>query len=140
MRAILLLGAILALAVPTASAGTAPDTSLTITAWSVGGRSMHVYRLTCAPASVRGPVAGTLRAADACAALREIGARVYLPALAERRGGGNNPPAPPGARLGGPRHGRRVRTAVQVGGCERPLVPVRLVQRVVRWPAPTARG
>ena len=139
MRAILLLGAILALAVPTASAGTSPGTSLTITSWSVGGRSMHVYRLTCAPASVRGPVAGTLRAADACAALREIGARIYLPTLSERLRGCNYIQAPPRATIVGTRNGRRVRTAVQVGGCEKPLVPVRLVQRVVRWPGPTVR-
>ena len=140
MRAILLVGAVLALAVPTASAGTAPGTSLTITAWSVGGRSMHVYRLTCAPASVRGPVAGTLRAADACAALREIGARIYLPALSARLNGCNYIQAPPRAAIVGTRNGRRVRTAVQVGGCERPLVPARLVQRVVRWPAPAVRA
>ena len=137
MRAILLLGAILALAVPTASAGT-PGTSLTITAWSVGARSMHVYRLTCAPPTVRGPVVGRLRAVDACAALREIGGRIYLPALSEPRAGCNYVQAPPRALIVGTRNGRRVRTAVTLGGCERPLVPVRLVQRVVRWPAPIA--
>ena len=139
MRAILLLGAVLALAVPTASAGV-PGTSLTITAWSVGGRSMQTYRLTCAPASVRGPVAGTLRAADACAALREIGTRIYLPALSEHLKGCNYIQAPRRATIAGTRNGRRVRTVVQVGGCERLLVPARLLQRVVRWPAPTVRG
>ena len=139
MRAILLLGAVLALAVPTVSAGT-PGTSLTITAWSVGGRTMHTYRLTCAPAGVRGPVAGTLRPADACAALREIGARIYLPALSEHLKGCNYIQAPPRASIVGTRNGRRVRTAVQVGGCERPLVPVRLLRRVVRFPAAAVRA
>jgi hypothetical protein len=108
-------------------------TKLTITTWLEGGRSAHSYSLTCAPAAVRGLPAGTLQAADACAALREIGERLYGRSLSKHVKGCNYIQAPRRALLVGSRNGRPVRTEVEVGACERLVVPLRLLNRVVVW-------
>jgi hypothetical protein len=129
------LGVLMTLGVGSGSAAPPPGTSLSIAAWSTGGRTMHSYTLTCAPAAVRGDAVGMLRAADACAALREIGPRIYLPALSKHLKGCNYIQAPRKATIAGIRNGRRVRTAFQMGGCERMLVPAHLIARVVVWPA-----
>ena len=132
---LVVLGVLLTLGVASGSAAPAPGTSLTISAWSTGGRTMHTYKLTCAPAAVRGDAVGRLRAVDACAALREIGARIYLPALSKHLKGCNYIQAPRKATIAGNRNGRRVRTVLQMGGCEQLLVPASLLGRVVVWPA-----
>jgi hypothetical protein len=134
---LVVLGVIVALGVGSGAAASTPGTSLSITAWSVGGRTMQTYTLTCAPAAVRGAAVGRLRTLDACVALREIGDRIYQPALSRHLSGCNYIQAPPRATIAGIRNGRRVRTAFAMGGCERLLVPPRLLSRVVVWPVST---
>jgi len=132
MRQILLgLVAAAALALP-ASAAT-PATKLTITTRLEGGSSPHTYVLTCSPATVRGLPAGTLKALDACGAVATTGARLYEPRLSRHLVGCEYIVAPRRAVITGYRLGKRVRTLVEVGGCERPLVPLRVLRRFVVW-------
>jgi hypothetical protein len=137
MRITMLVGALVAaLAAPASPA--APGTKLTITTWLEGGRSQHDYTLTCAPASVRGLPQGRLQALDACAALREVGERLYVPWLSRHVKGCSYIQAPRRALIVGSRNGRHVRTQVEVGACERLLVPLRLLNRVVVWSSATS--
>ena len=136
MRIALLIGTtVVALAVPAALAS--PGTKLTITTWLEGGQSQHSYTLTCAPASVRGLHQSQMRAADACAALSELGAQLYQRWLSRHVKGCNYIQAPRRALIVGARNGRTVRAQVEVGACERLLVPARLLNRVVVWSGPS---
>ena len=111
----------------------APGTKLTITTWLEGGRGQHTYTLTCAPAAVRGLRPGQLRALDACAAVREVGPQLYERWLSRHVKSCNYIQAPRRALIVGSRNGRAVRAQVEVGACERLLVPERLLDRVVVW-------
>ena len=119
----------LALAAPAAT----PATKLTITTRLEGGASPHTYTLTCGPAAVRGLQAGTLKPLDACRAVALAGAKLYAARLSQRLEDCNYIVAPRRAVITGYRLGRKVRTVVEVGGCERPLVPVGVVRRFVAW-------
>ena len=132
MRLILLgLVASALLAIP-ASAGP-PATALTITTRLEGGQSPRTYTLTCGPAAVRGLPAGVLKPLDACRAVALAGLRLYQPRLSQHIAGCNYIVAPRRAVIVGHRLGRRVRTVVEVGGCERLLVPLRVLERFVVW-------
>lgn len=120
-----------ALAVPASAA--VPATKLTITTRLEGGASPQTYTLTCGPASVRGLPPGTLRPLDACRAIALAGARLYRPSLSVHIEGCDYFVAPRRAVIAGYRLGRRVRTVVEVGGCERLLVPLRVLSRFVVW-------
>jgi hypothetical protein len=124
------------LGVPASSA--TPATTIAVTTWLEGGHGKHTYTLTCAPAAVRGLPPGTLRAADACAALRAIGSKLYGRSLSLHERGCNYIQAGRGALLVGTRNGRRVRVSVEVGPCERLLVPLKTLRRILVW-QPTAR-
>jgi len=110
-----------------------PTTKLTITTRLEGGYSPQTYTLTCGPASVRGLPPGTLRPLDACRAIALAGARLYQPSLSVRIEGCEYFVAPRRAVIAGYRLGKRVRTVVEVGGCERLLVPLRVLNRFVVW-------
>jgi len=112
-----------------------PATKLTISTTLEAGRSPHTYTLTCGPAAVRDLPRERLRPADACSAVGIAGERLYLPRLSRRIAGCNYVVAPRRATIVGHRLGRRVRTVVEVGGCERPLVPLRVLERFVVWRA-----
>jgi hypothetical protein len=127
-----------ALAVPASAA--APTTKLTITTRLVGGDSPHTYTLTCGPAAVRGLPRGTLRALDACRAVALAGARLYGPRLSRHSDDCNYIVAPRRAVIVGYRLGRKVRTTVEVGGCERLLVPFRVLNRFVVWTGNSANA
>jgi hypothetical protein len=133
----LVLAALAAVLVLPASAA-APQTSLSITTWLEGGRDKEAYTLTCGPTAVRGLPAGTLRAVNACAAVAELGLRLYAPSLSKHVKGCNYIQAPRGATLVGSRNGRTVRTRVEIGACERLLVPMRVLSRVLVW-SPASR-
>ena len=137
MRLVALAAVAAALVVPASAA--APGTSLSVTTWLEGGRDKEGYTLTCAPAAVRGLPAGTLRAADACAALGEIGARLYAPSLSKHVKGCDYVQAPRRATIVGSRNGRAVRTSVEVGACERLLVPMRVLRRLLVWSGPQSQ-
>ena len=131
-----LVGAALSLpvwAVP-ALAGS-PATKLTISTTFEGGLSPHTYTLTCGPPGVRGLPRWRLKPADACAAVGLAGRRLYQPRLSRRLAGCNYVVAPRRVTIVGHRLGKRVRTVVEVGGCERPLVPLRVLERFVVWHA-----
>ncbi len=118
-----------ALALPAAAA--TPTTRLTITTELENGRGAHTYTLTCGPASVRNLPNGALRPLDACRALTLVGARIYLPRLSTRLKGCNYLVAPRKATIAGFRNGRRVRTFVELGGCDRLLVARTTLNRFV---------
>ncbi len=122
------------LAIP-ALAGS-PATKLTISTTLEGGRSPHTYTLTCGPASVRGLPRGRLKPTDACAAVGLAGRRLYQPRLSRHIAGCNYVVAPRRATVVGYRLGRRVRTVVEVGSCERQVVSRRVLERFVVWYAP----
>ncbi len=128
---LLVLVAAAALALP-ASAAT-PATKLTITTRLEGGHSPRTYTLTCSPAAVRGLAPGTLKPLDACGAVATAGARLYQPRLSRHVEGCEYIVAPRRAVITGYRLGKRVRTLVEVGGCERLLVPLRVLRRFVAW-------
>jgi hypothetical protein len=106
---------------------------LTITTRLEGGYAPHTYTLTCAPAAVRGLPPGTLKPLDACRAVALAGARLYRPSLSRHIESCNYIVAPRRAVIVGYRLGRRVRTMVEVGGCERLLVPLHVLNRFVVW-------
>ena len=110
-----------------------PGTKLTITTRLEGGYSPRTYTLTCGPATVRGLPPGTLKPLDACRAIALAGTRLYQPSLSVRIEGCEYFVAPRRAVITGYRLGKRVRTVVEVGGCERLLVPLRLLNRFVVW-------
>jgi hypothetical protein len=130
---LLLLGLALwaVLALPASAAF--PATKLTITTRLEGGYSPLTYTLTCGPASVRGVPPGTLKPLDACRALALAGERLHQPRLSVRIEGCEYFVAPRRAVITGYRSGKRVRTFVEVGGCERLLVPLRVLDRFVVW-------
>ena len=127
---VLVLVAAAALVAPASAAGPAA-TRLTITTWLEGGLSPRTYELTCGPASVR--PRGMLAPADACRAVALTGSRLYRSHLSTHRSGCEYVVAPRRAVIAGRRLGRRVRTTVEVGGCERLLVPRRVLERFVVW-------
>jgi hypothetical protein len=132
MRSVLLgLAAAAALAVPASAA--APATTLTITTRQEGGTSPRTYTLTCGPAAVRGLPRGALKPLDACRAVALAGERLYQPRLSQHLKGCEYIVAPRRAVIVGHRLGRRVRTVVEVGACERQLVPLRVLGRFVVW-------
>jgi len=137
MRLLLLgLVASAALALPvlglTAAAAT-PATKLTITTRLEGGDSPHTYTLTCSPATVQGLQRGRLRPLDACGAVALAGAKLYGTRLSRRLEACDYIVAPRRATITGYRLGRKVRTFVEVGGCEQQLVPLRVLNRFVAW-------
>jgi hypothetical protein len=129
---LVLIGLVAAVLAVPASAG-APATKLTISTTFEGGLSPHTYTLTCGPPGMRGLPRGRLKPADACAAVGLVGRRLYLPRLSRSLAGCNYIVAPRRATIVGHRLGRRVRTVVEVGGCERQVVPLRVLQRFVVW-------
>jgi hypothetical protein len=137
MRLLLLgLVASAALALPVfglAASAATPATKLTITTRLEGGDAPHTYTLTCGPATVRGLKRGTLGPLDACRAVARAGARLYGPRLSRRLEDCNYIVAPRRATITGYRLGRKVRTFVEVGGCEQQLIPVRVLERFVAW-------
>ena len=119
----------LALAAPAAT----PATKLTITTRLEGGSSPHTYTLTCGPAAVSGLASGRLKPLDACRAVALAGTKLYAARLSERLEDCNYIVAPRRAVITGYRLGRKVRTMVELGACERPLVPAGVVRRFVAW-------
>jgi hypothetical protein len=117
---------------PAAAAAT-PATKLTITTRLEGGDSPHTYTLTCSPATVQGLQRGALRPLDACGAVALAGAKLYGTRLSRRLEDCNYLVAPRRATITGYRLGRKVRTFVEVGGCEQMLVPLRVLKRFVAW-------
>lgn len=132
MRSILL-GLALAAVLALPASAAVPATKLTITTRLEGGYSPHTYSVTCGPASVRGLPRGALKPRDACRAIALAGARLYQPSLSVRIEGCEYFVAPRRAVITGYRLGKRIRTAVEVGGCERMLVPLRVLNRFVVW-------
>ena len=131
MRLVLTAVAAVVLALPAAAA--TPATKLTVSTTLEGGRSPHTYTLTCGPASVRGLPRGRLAPLDACRAVALAGRRLYRARLSSRIEGCEYVVAPRRATIVGYRLGRRVRTVVEVGGCERLAVPLRTLTRFVVW-------
>lgn len=119
------------LAVPASAAS--PTTSLTITTRLEGGTSPHTYTLTCSPAAVRGLPREALKPLDACRAVALAGLRLYQPRLSRNISGCSYFAAPRRALIVGFRLGRPVRTTVEVGACERLLVPLSVLERFVVW-------
>jgi hypothetical protein len=111
----------------------APGTSLTVITWLEGGHGKRSYTLTCAPAAVRGLPGGAIKPLAACAALRELGDRLYGESLSRHIAGCNYIQAPRGGLIAGTRNGRRVRVRVDMGACERLLVPAKTLRRIVYW-------
>ena len=130
---LLLLGVALSAALALPASAAFPETKLTITTRLEGGYSPHTYTLTCGPASVRGLPPGTLTPLDACRAVALAGVRLYHAKLSFRIAGCEYFVAPRHAVITGYRLGKRVRTAVEVGSCERQLVPLRVLNRFVAW-------
>ena len=114
------------------ASGATPATTLTITTWSEGDRSMLTYKLTCSPASVR--PRGLLRPLNACAAIALVGDRLYRPRLSVDVPGCSYIQSPRRASIVGTRLGKRVRTAVEIGACERLLVARATLERFLVWP------
>jgi hypothetical protein len=141
MRAFALITAtaamLVVLAVPAAAA--VPTTRLTVTTTLEGGRPGVSYTLACGPPSVRGLPKGVLGPLDACRALVLVGDRLYRPRLSTHIVGCNYIVATRRATIVGYRLGRRVRTMVEVGGCERLLVSARTLARFVVWNATPTR-
>jgi len=123
--------ALAALVVP--ASAVSPGTRLTITTRLEGGTSPHTYTLTCTPAAVRGLPRGALKPLDACRAVALAGSRLYQPRLSRDISGCNYFAAPRRAVIVGFRLGRPVRTTVEVGACERLLVPLSVLRRFVVW-------
>jgi hypothetical protein len=132
MRPVLLTAVAAAALIAPASAA-APATRLTITTWLENGLSPQTYVLSCGPAAVRGLPRGRLAPADACRAVGLAGPRLYLPRLSRDVKGCNYVVAPRRAVIAGYRMGRRVRTTVEVGACERLLVSRGVLERFVIW-------
>ena len=130
---LLLLGLVVSAALAIPASAASPATKLTIATRLEGGYSPHTYTLTCSPASVRGLPPGTLKPLDACGAVALAGARLYQPRLSRHLAGCEYIVAPRRAVITGYRLGKRVRTLVEVGSCERPLVPLRVLRRFVVW-------
>jgi hypothetical protein len=122
-----------ALAVPASAAS--PATKLTITTRLEGGNSPHTYTLTCNPPAVRGLPPGALKPVDACRAVALAGSRLHRPRLSLHIPNCNYIAAPRRATIVGFRLGRPVRTTVEVGACERLLVPFSVLERFVVWKA-----
>lgn len=133
MRPVLLILVAAAALVTPASAGTPPATRLSITTWLENNLGPQTYVLTCGPAAVRGLPRGTLAPVDACRAVALAGPRLYQPRLSRDVKGCNYVVAPRRAVIAGYRMGRRVRTTVEVGACERLLVSRRILERFVAW-------
>jgi hypothetical protein len=133
MRPVLLiLVAAAALAAP-ASAAAPPATRLTITTWLENNLAPQTYVLTCGPATVRGLPRGALAPADACRAVALAGPRLHQARLSKHKRGCAYVVSPRRAVIAGRHLGRRVRTTVEVGGCEQLLVPRRVLERFVVW-------
>jgi hypothetical protein len=137
MRVLLVLAVVVGTLAAPAGALT-PSTKLTVATRLEGGRSGATYTLTCGPAGVRGLPAGALKPLDACRALALVGSRLYRPSLSVHVEGCQYVVAPRRATVAGYRLGRRVRTVVELGGCERLLVARRTRDRFV-WRARTTR-
>jgi len=134
MRSLVLITVLAAALVSSASAA-APTTKLTISTTLEGGRSGPTYVLTCGPAAVRNLPKGVLRPLDACRALALVGERLYRPSLSTHIKGCNYIVEPRQATIVGYRNGRKVRTSVEVGGCERLLVARKTLDRFIAWSA-----
>ena len=129
----LVLCALLAAVAAVPALAGSPATKLTISTTFEGGLSPHTYTLTCGPAGVRGLPRWRLKPTDACAAVGLVGRRLYEPRLSRRIADCNYIVAPRRATIVGYRLGRRVRTVVELGSCERQLVQLRVLQRFVVW-------
>jgi hypothetical protein len=129
LAAVILVAAVLA--VP--AAGSTPATKLTISTRLEGGVAPLRYTVTCGPPGVSGVTRGRLRPVDACAAVGIAGRRLYLPRLSQSLPRCNYIVAPRRATIVGHRLGKRVRTVVEVGGCERLHVPLRVLERFLVW-------
>jgi len=130
---LLLMGLVAAAALVVPASAATPATQLTITTRLEGGQSPHTYTLTCGPAAVRGLSARTLKPLDACRAVGIAGAKLYGARLSQRLDDCSYIMAPRRAVITGYRLGRKVRTMVEVGACERQLVPVGVIRRFVAW-------
>jgi len=130
---LLLLGLALSAALALPASAAFPVTKLTITTRLEGGYSPHTYTLTCGPATVRGLPPGTIKPLDACRAVALAGERLYHARMGFRIAGCEYFVAPRHAVITGYRLGKRVRTAVEVGGCERLVVPLRVLSRFIVW-------
>jgi len=134
MRSLALL-AVVAAAFAAGASAAAPTTKLTISTTLEGGRPGTTYVLTCGPAAVRNLPKGVLRPLDACRALTLVGERLYRKRLSTHIEGCNYIVEPRRATIAGYRNGRRVRTSVEVGGCEKLLVARRTLDRFIAWSA-----
>jgi hypothetical protein len=134
MRSLLLVG-LLAAALAVEASAAVPRTKLTITTTLEGGRPGAAYVLTCGPASVRNLPRGVLRPLDACRALALVGERIYRPRLSTHIAGCSYIVAPRRATIAGYRAGRRLRTEVEVGACEKLLVSRTTLDRFIAWSA-----
>ena len=134
MRSLVLIAVLAAALAGSASAAT-PTTKLTITTTLEGGRAGTNYVLTCGPAGIRNLPKGVLRPLDACRALALVGERLYRPSLSTHVKGCNYIVEPRKATIVGYRNGRRVRTSVEIGGCERLLVARKTLDRFIAWSA-----
>jgi hypothetical protein len=127
--------AVLAAVVAGTAAAAAPTTKLTISTTLEGGRPGTTYVLTCGPAAVRNLPKGVLRPLDACRALTLVGNRLYRARLSTHVEGCTYIVAPRKATIVGYRNGRKVRTSVEVGGCEKLLVARKTLDRFIAWSA-----
>ena len=125
----------LAAVVAGTAAAAAPTTKLTISTTLEGGRPGTTYVLTCGPAAVRNLPKGVLRPLDACRALTLVGNRLYRARLSTHVEGCTYIVAPRKATIVGYRNGRKVRTSVEVGGCEKLLVARKTLDRFIAWSA-----
>jgi hypothetical protein len=130
---VVLLGLLVVASLVVPASAASPATRLTITTRLEGGTSPHTYTLTCTPAAVRGLPPGALQPLDACRAIALAGSRLYQPRLSRDISGCSYFAAPRRAVIVGFRLGRPVRTTVEVGACERPLVPLSVLRRFVVW-------
>jgi hypothetical protein len=134
MRAGMLVAA-LAAALAAGASAAAPTTKLTISTTLEGGRPGATYVLTCGPPAVRDLPKGVLRPLDACRALTLVGRRIYRPSLSTHIAGCTYIVEPRKATIVGYRNGRKVRTSVEVGGCEKLLVARTTLDRFIAWSA-----
>jgi len=134
MRSFVLIAVLMA-ALAGSAAAAVPTTRLTITTTLEGGRAGTNYVLTCGPAGVRNLPKGVLRPLDACRALVLVGERLYRPSLSTHVKGCTYIVEPRKATIVGYRNGRKVRTSVEIGGCERLLVAQKTLDRFIAWSA-----
>jgi len=127
--------AVLAAVLAGGASAAVPTTKLTISTTLEGGRAGATYVLTCGPAAVRNLPKGVLRPVDACRALTVVGERIYRPSLSSHIKGCNYIVEPRQATIVGYRNGRKVRTEVAIGACEKLLVARKTLDRFIAWSA-----